>query len=125
MPLDTDDLRRRLSFALRSLAGADIPAVIAAADAKAFAITRYVALIADAWTEGKLTDDDMRREMDEIERMTRSYAAGLKGVAGGTAELAARRALAVVFGALRAGLSFQGAPLSEPLARRIETRLAA
>jgi hypothetical protein len=57
--------------------------------------------------------------------MTRRFAGAMKGLPGGLVDIAARRALSVIFGALRAGLSFAGAPLSEPLVRRIEARAAA
>jgi hypothetical protein len=122
MTLDIDDVCRRLSFALRSLAGADLPAVSAAAEERARAVTQYAALIADAYASGALSEDEMRRELDEIERMTRSYASAMRGLAGAAVETAARNALFVVFGALRAGLSFAGAPLSETLSRRLDFR---
>jgi hypothetical protein len=125
MTLDIDDVCRRLSLALRSLSGAELPAVSAAADAKARAVTQYAALIAEAYASGALGEDEMRRELDEIELMTRRFAGAMKGLPGGLVDIAARRALSVIFGALRAGLSFAGAPLSEPLVRRIEARAAA
>lgn len=123
MTLDIEDVVNRLSFALRGLRAAEMPALGAAAQAKARAVTQYAALIADAYAAGSLSEAEMRRELDEIEHMTRRWAGGMKGVGGAAAEGAVRRALAVLFGALRAGLSFAGAPLTEALARRLEARL--
>jgi hypothetical protein len=123
MTLDADDVCRRLSLTLRTLSGAELPALNPGADAKARAVTHYAAMICDAYAAGALSDEEMRRELDEIEHMTRRFAGGMKGLSGAAVEAAARRALSVLFGALRAGLSFAGAPLSETLARRLDARL--
>ncbi len=123
MTLDIEDVVNRLSFTMRGLRGAELPALGAAADAKARALTQYAALIADAYAAGALTEAEMRRELDEIEHMTRRWAGTMRGVGGAGVEAAARKALGVLFGALRAGLSFAGAPLTEALARRLEARL--
>lgn len=118
MTLDAEDVARRLSFALRSAGGAALPAASPAAEAKARAVAQYAALIADAYADGALSDAEMAAEIDEIAHMTRRFARTLRGATGAAVERAAREALRVLFGALRAGLSFAGAPLSEPLSRR-------
>lgn len=117
MTLDADDVIRRLHLALREVAGADIPLLNRYTEAKARAVAQYAALIADAYASGALGDDDMRREIDEIEHMTRRFTRNLKGFAGVTAERAARAAVGVLIGSLRAGLSFAGRPLPAGIAR--------
>lgn len=120
MTFDVDDVARRLAFALRRFTGADLPPSPGGyADAKARAVTQYAALIADAYAAGALTETEMRREIDEIENMTRRYAGTLRGLAGAAAQAAAATAVSVVFGALRAGLSLAGAPLPETLSARM------
>ncbi len=115
MTLDIDEVVTRMGLALRDAAGADLPIVRGYAEAKARAVTQYADLIADAYAKGVLDDDEMKREMEEIEHMTRRFARNLKGVAGVTAERAARAALGVLFGAMRAGLSLSGSPMPSAL----------
>ena len=115
MTLDTEDVATRLSLALRGAVGADLPVSSAAGAARARAVTQYVAMIADAYADGALDDAEMKHELQEIAHMTRRYAGSIPGVAGAVAEQAKRRAVGVVFGALRASLSFAGAPLPQGL----------
>jgi hypothetical protein len=122
MTLDVDDIVRRLRLTLRQVCGTGLPVHGGYAETKARAVGQYAAMIADAYASGALSDADMRRELDEIEHMTRRFATALKGLPGGVAEMAARAATAVVFGALRAGLSFAGAPLSPTLTTRLDDR---
>lgn len=115
MTLDIDDVVTRMGLALKDAAGAELPLVRGYAEAKARAVTHYADLIADAYAKGVLDDAEMQRELQEIEHMTRRFARNLKGVAGVTAERAARAALGVLFGAMRAGLSFAGSPMPAAL----------
>jgi hypothetical protein len=118
MTLDIDDVVGRMNLSLREAIGADLPVLRGYAQAKARAVAQYAKLIADAYAAGQLDDDEMRRELDEIEHMTRRFTRGVKGLAGATAERAARDAVGALFAALRAGLSFAGAPLPAALSRR-------
>jgi hypothetical protein len=118
MTLDIDDVVGRMSLALREALGADLPILRGYAQAKARAVAQYAKLIADAYAAGQIDDGEMKRDLDEIEHMTRRFARGFRGVAGATAERAARDAVAALFGALRAGLSFAGAPLPTGLRDR-------
>lgn len=124
MTLDVDDIVRRLKLTLRRVSGADLPTHGGYAETKARAVGQYAALIADAYASGALSETDMRRELQEIEHMTRRYAGAMKGLPGAAADAAGRAATGVVFGALRAALSFAGAPLSATLAATLETRAA-
>ena len=116
MTLDIDDVVTRMNLALKDVAGADVPLVRGYADAKARAVTQYADLIADAYAKGVLDDVEMQRELVEIEHMTRRFARNLKGLAGVTAGRAAKAAVGVLFGAMRAALSFSGSPLPAALA---------
>lgn len=111
MTLDIDAVVGRINLALKDIAGADIPVMSRYGEAKARAVAQYADLIADAYAAGALDEHDLRRELDEIEHMTRRFTRNLKGFAGVTAERAAREALGVVLGAMRAGLSYAGSPL--------------
>lgn len=115
MTLDIEDVATRLSLALRGALGAELPVTSAASAAKARAVMQYAAMIADAYADGALDDAEMRRELEEIAHMTRRYAGSIHGVAGAVAEQAKRTAVSVVLGALRASLSFAGAPLPQGL----------
>lgn len=116
MTLDIDDVAARLSLALRRVCGDHLPMTSDAAAADARAVTRYAAMIADAYAAGALDDDEMKRELQEIALRTHRYAGALQGVAGAVADRAGRAAVEVVFGALRSSLSFVGAPLPRGLA---------
>lgn len=116
MTLDTEDVAARLSLVLRGAVGTGLPITSAAVAARARAVTQYAAMIADAYADGALDDAEMRRELEEIAHMTRRYAGSIQGVAGAVAEQAKRAAVGVVLGALRASLSFSGAPLPQGLA---------
>jgi|AACY02.3.fsa_nt_gi hypothetical protein len=111
MILDVDETVGRMQVALNRAVGADLPCVRGYAAAKARAVTHYADLIADAYAAGLLDDDEMKRELQEIEHMTRRYARALKGVASVAAEKAAKAATGVLFGAMRAGLGYAGSPL--------------
>ncbi len=115
MTLDIDDVATRLAFALRRAVGAELPGGGPAGGAKARALAQYASMISDAYAAGSLDDEEMRQELVEIAHMTRRYAGAIQGVAGAVAEHAKRSAVEVVFGALRASLSFAGAPLPQGL----------
>jgi hypothetical protein len=118
MTLDIDDVIGRMNLALREIAGADVPLLSRYGEAKARAVAQYADLIADAYASGALDEDDMKRELEEIEYMTRRFTRNLKGFAGVTHERASRAAVLVLFGAMRAGLSFAGSPLPGGLMAR-------
>jgi tetrahydromethanopterin S-methyltransferase subunit F len=111
MTLDIEAVVGRINLALKDVAGADIPVLSRYGEAKARAVAQYADLIADAYAAGALDEHDMKREIDEIEHMTRRFTRNLKGFAGVTAERAAREAVGVVLAAMRAGLSYVGSPL--------------
>jgi hypothetical protein len=117
MTLDIDDVVGRLNLALREVAGADIPLLGRYGEAKARAVTQYADLIADAYAAGALDDDELKRELEEIEHMTRRFTRNLKGFAGVASERASRAAVGVLLGAMRAGLSFAGSPIPSGLIR--------
>jgi hypothetical protein len=119
MTLDIDDVTGRIQLALKEVCGADVPVLGRYAEAKARMVAHYANLIADAYASGALDEADVRRELDEIEHMTRRFTRAMKGFAGVTAERAARAAVGVVFGAMRAGLSLAGSPLPAGLAARL------
>lgn len=115
MTLDIDDVIGRMNLALKEVAGADVPMLSRYGEAKARAVAKYADLIADAYATGALDEADMKRELAEIEHMTRRFTRNLKGLAGVTAERAARAAAGVLLGAMRAGLSYAGSPLPKGL----------
>ena len=115
MTLDIDDVIGRMTLALKDVAGADLPLPSRYGEAKVRAVTQYADLIADAYAAGALDEDDMRREIEEIENMTRRFTRNLKGFAGVSAERASRAAVGVLLGAMRAGLSFAGSPMPPAL----------
>lgn len=116
MTLDIEDVATRLNLVLRRAMGGDLPTASADSVAGARAVARYAAMIADAYAAGSLEDEEMRRELREIARMTRIHAGAIHGVAGAVAEQARRAAVDVVLGALRASLGFAGAPLPQGMA---------
>lgn len=118
MVLDVDDVVGRMTLALKGVVGADVPVLRGYGAAKARAVAHYADMIARAYAAGALDDEAMTRELAEIEHMTRRVTHSLRGLAGATAERAAREAVAVVFGALRLGLGFVGSPLPAGLAPR-------
>ena len=121
MTIDIEALVGRINLALKDVAGADIPVLSRYAEAKARAVAQYADLIADAYAAGVLSDADLKREIDEIEHMTRRFTRNLKGLAGVTAERAAREAVGAVLASMRAGLSYAGSPLPAGL---VEARLS-
>ena len=118
MTLDIDDVIGRMNLALKEVAGADVPMLSRYGEAKARAVAQYADLIADAYATGALDEEDMKRELSEIEHMTRRFTRNLKGFAGTTAERASRAAVGVLFSAMRAGLSYVGTPLPAGLTDR-------
>ena len=117
MIVDVDETIGRIQIALNQVSGAEIPLVRGYAAAKARAVTQYADLIADAYASGLLDDDEMKRELEEIEHMTRRFTRNMKGLAGVAAERAATAAIGVLFGAIRGGLGLAGSPLPEGLTR--------
>lgn len=118
MIIDIDDVIGRMQLALNGVCGADLPLLRGYTAAKVRAVTRYADLIADAYASGLLDDAEMKRELDEIEHMTRRFTRNIRGLAGVTAERAATAATGVLFGALRAGLGMAGAPMPAALTER-------
>ncbi len=119
MPLHVDDVVARLHFELRESLTADLALLSPYAEAKTRAVAHYAALIAEAYAAGRIGEDDMARELDELADMTRRFARSLRGLAGAAAERVARGALRSLFANLRATLSFDGSPLSPGLAARL------
>jgi hypothetical protein len=119
LTLNVDDVVARLHFDLRATLTADLAMLSPYAEAKARAVAHYAALIADAYVAGRIGEDDMARELDEIAEMTRRFTRGLRGLAGATAERVARSALRTVSANLRAALSLSGSPLTPALASRL------
>lgn len=116
MTLDIEDVVTRLGMTLRGLGvGAPFPGSDAAVRTRALAA--HAAMIADAYASGGLTDEEMAHELDALRAMTRDYAGALKGLPGPVVEAAARAAQRTLSGALRASLSFVGAPLPRALER--------
>jgi hypothetical protein len=117
MIIDLDDTVGRIQLALNDVAGADLPLARGYVAAKARAVAQYADLIADAYAVGLLDDAEMKRELAEIEHMTRRFTGNMRGLAGVTAERAATAAVGVLFAAMRAGLGFAGSPMPEGLTR--------
>ena len=119
MVLNIDDVVGRMTLALKGAVGADVPVVRGYAEAKARAVTQYADLIASAYAAGAIDDETMKRELAEIEHMTRRFTQTIRGLAGASAEKAAREVVAVLFGAIRLGLGLAGSPLPAGLIARL------
>ncbi|TVQ55219.1 MAG: hypothetical protein EA355_10405 [Rhodobacteraceae bacterium] len=118
MVLDIDDVVGRMTLALKSAVGADVPVARGYAATKARAVTHYADLIASAYAAGAIDDEAMKRELAEIEHMTRRFTQNTRGLAGATAEKAAREVVGVLFGAIRLSLGLAGSPMPAGLTER-------
>ena len=118
MTLDIEDVVTRIGMTLRGFGGAGLPVLCPEALAGVRALAQHAAMVADAYADGALSDDEMARELEAMRHMTRGYAGSLRGLPGSVVEAVARAAQHTLFGALRPSLSFAGAPLPRGLARQ-------